>query len=71
MNVMTNKYVTPKQGWRQLSLADMEAELLFLKITEAPQRNTQNTKKHNFVKLLRNFKKFCSDVNFDRVITAK
>ena len=55
MNVMTNKYVTPKQGWRQLSLADTEAELLFLKIKKAPQRNTHNTKKHNFVKLLRNF----------------
>ena len=55
MNVMTNKYVTPKQGRRLLSLADMEAELLFLKIKEAPQRKTHNTKEHNFVKLLRNF----------------
>ena len=55
MNVMTNKYVTPKQGWRQLCLADMEAELVFLKKLEAPQRNTQNTKKRNLVKLLRNF----------------
>ena len=52
MNVMTNKYVTPKQGRRLLSLADMEAELLFLKIKETPQRNTHNSKKHNFVKLL-------------------
>ena len=49
MNVMTNKYVTPKQGRRLLSLADMEAELLFLKIKEAPQRKTHNTKKNTIL----------------------
>ena len=57
MNVMTNKYVTPQQGRRLLSLADMEAELLFLKITEAPQRNTQNTKNTQFSEIITEFLK--------------